>query len=135
MANSPVGLREDMLDRDEKFEDAGGGTHTPSSDGMTAKERAALTRRLLLKLDIRYADTNGLENSTNMRFRILPVLTLLFLCSFLDRTNVGNAKTYNLEKDVNMSDFQYETGLAVYYATYIAMWVPALPTSLIGAND
>jgi hypothetical protein len=48
------------------------------------------------------------------------VLTLLFLCSFLDRTNVGNAKTYNLEQDVHMSDIQYETGLAVYYATYIA---------------
>lgn len=48
------------------------------------------------------------------------MLTLLFLCSFLDRTNVGNAKTYNLEKDVGMTDFQYETGLAVYYATYIA---------------
>lgn len=63
------------------------------------------------------------RNPTNLSLRILPVLTMLFLCSFLDRTNVGNAKTYNLEKDLNMSDFQYETGLAVYYATYIGMWV------------
>jgi hypothetical protein len=121
-ANSPFESREkDALDQDDKFEDAGGGTNTPSSDGMTAKERAALTRRLLLKLDIRYADTNGIQNSTNMALRILPVLTLLFLCSFLDRTNVGNAKTYKLEADLHMTDFQYETGLAVYYATYIAM--------------
>ncbi len=51
--------------------------------------------------------------------RILPVLSLLFLCSFLDRTNVGNAKVYGLEKAVHMTDHQYEIGLTVFYATYI----------------
>jgi hypothetical protein len=57
---SPVASHEkDVLERDEKLEDAEG-TNTPSSDGMTAKERAALTRRLLLKLDIRYLSTDQL---------------------------------------------------------------------------
>jgi hypothetical protein len=51
--------------------------------------------------------------------RILPVLALLFLCSFLDRTNVGNARLYGFEQDVGMSDHQYDIGLAVFYATYI----------------
>jgi uncharacterized membrane protein YozB (DUF420 family) len=55
--------------------------------------------------------------------RILPVLALQFLCSFLDRTNVGNAKTYGLEASLKMTDFQYDTGLTVYYATYIARHV------------
>ncbi len=55
--------------------------------------------------------------------RILPVLALLFLCSFLDRTNVGNAKTYGLEASLKMTDYQYDTGLTVYYATYIARHV------------
>lgn len=42
----------------EKLDDAGG-IHTPSStDGLTPKERAALTRRLLLKLDLRYVEIN-----------------------------------------------------------------------------
>ncbi len=57
--------------------------------------------------------------------RILPILTLLFLCSFLDRTNVGNAKLYNLEADLNMADHQYDQGLAVFYATYIFSEVPS----------
>lgn len=48
------------------------------------------------------------------------MLALLFLCSFLDRTNVGNAKILGLEKDLNIDDSQYTHGLAVYYATYIA---------------
>lgn len=66
--------------------------------------RARMTRRILFKVDT----------------RVLPVLALLFLCSFLDRTNVGNAKIYGLEKDVGMTDLQYSQGLAVFYATYIA---------------
>ncbi|KAJ5885353.1 hypothetical protein N7495_009863 [Penicillium taxi] len=53
--------------------------------------------RLLLKLDM----------------RILPVLSLLFLCSFLDRTNVGNAKIIGLEADIQITDHQYQIGLAL----------------------
>lgn len=47
------------------------------------------------------------------------MLAVLFLCSFLDRTNVGNARLYNLEPDLRMTDRQYDIGLAVFYATYI----------------
>jgi hypothetical protein len=51
---TPAALREkDALERDEKFEDAG--DITPTSDELTAHERAALTRRILLKLDFRCA--------------------------------------------------------------------------------
>lgn len=54
----------------------------------------------------------------------------MFLCSFLDRTNVGNAKTYGLEKDLKMTDHQYDTGLTVYYATYIARQVFLSPSGV-----
>jgi hypothetical protein len=56
-------------------------------------------------------------------FRILPVLALLFLCSFIDRTNVGNAKILGLEADLHINDHQYAIGLCVFYATYIARYV------------
>ncbi|KAJ5772008.1 hypothetical protein N7520_002537 [Penicillium odoratum] len=68
-----------------------------------------LTRRLLLKLD----------------FRILPMLSLLFLCSFLDRTNVGNAKIIGLESDLNITDHQYDIGLTVFYLFYICSELPS----------
>ncbi|KAI1186641.1 major facilitator superfamily domain-containing protein [Nemania serpens] len=57
--------------------------------------------------------------------RILPVLALLFLCSFFDRTNVGNARLYGLENDIGITDHQYDVGLAVFYATYIFGEVPS----------
>ncbi|KAI0832241.1 MFS general substrate transporter [Hypoxylon sp. FL0890] len=68
-----------------------------------------LTRKVLWKLDT----------------RILPVLAVLFLCSFLDRTNVGNARLYNLEGDIGITDHEYDQGLAVFYATYILSEIPS----------
>ena len=59
---------------------------------------------------------------TNPLLRIIPVLALLFLCSFLDRTNVGNARILGLEADLHLSNSQYNQGLAVFYATYIARY-------------
>lgn len=59
---------------------------------------------------------------------VLPILALLFLCSFLDRTNVGNAKILGLEEDLGLSNLQYTQGLAVFYATYI---VSELPSNLV----
>ena len=56
-------------------------------------------------------------------YRILPVLALLFLCSFIDRTNVGNAKILGLEADLHINDHQYAIELCVFYATYIARCV------------
>lgn len=52
------------------------------------------------------------------------MLALLFLCSFLDRTNVGNAKIIGLEKSIHITDHQYDEGLVVFYATYIARLLP-----------
>lgn len=80
------------------------------------EHHARMTKSILLKTDT----------------RVLPILALLFLCSFLDRTNVGNAKIIGLEEDLGISNLQYNQGLAVFYATYIARsvvhWHPLLLT-------
>lgn len=52
-------------------------------------------------------------------------MALLFLCSFLDRTNVGNAKILGLETDIGLTNRQYNQGLAVFYITYIIRCVLA----------
>ncbi|KAF1954887.1 MFS general substrate transporter [Byssothecium circinans] len=68
-----------------------------------------LTRTVLWRMDV----------------RILPVLALLFLCSFIDRTNVGNAKILGLQSDTHMTDHEYAVGLCAFYATYIASELPS----------
>lgn len=83
-------------------------THVVEEDHDHDRHRhhARMTRNILFKVDT----------------RVLPVLSLLFLCSFLDRTNVGNAKIIGLVEDLDMTNLQYNQGLAVFYATYIARY-------------
>jgi len=69
----------------------------------------ALTRSLLLKLDT----------------RILPVFILLVLTSFLDRTNVGNAKVYGMNEELGLTDRQFQQGLVVFYPLYILAEIPS----------
>lgn len=39
--------------------------------------------------------------------KLLPLLTILYLLSFLDRTNIGNARLFGLEKDLGMKGLNY----------------------------
>ncbi len=50
--------------------------------------------------------------------------------SFLDRTNIGNAKLFNLQKDLNMpttgpNAIQYNHALAVFFPFYVAAEIPS----------
>ena len=49
---------------------------------------------------------------------MIPWLTLLYLVSFLDRTNVGNAKIEGLQEDLNITNSQYNLGLAIFFLVY-----------------
>jgi sugar phosphate permease len=77
-----------------------------SSDKGFSAER---TRVLLRKLD----------------WNIIPFLSLLYLLSFLDRTNVGNARLANLEADLHMSGLNYNVALAIFFPFYVAAEIPS----------
>jgi len=70
--------------------------------GLSDEERAAADRALLWKLDI----------------RLIPWLCFLYLISFLDRTNIGNAKIDGLAKDLHMTDGQYNAALSLFFISY-----------------
>ncbi|KAH9065315.1 major facilitator superfamily domain-containing protein [Lactarius vividus] len=57
--------------------------------------------------------------------RLLPILTLLYLLSFLDRSNIGNAKIDGLTTDLHVSPPAYNTALALYFIAYVTFEVPA----------
>ncbi|KAF8974760.1 MFS transporter [Flammula alnicola] len=78
-----------------------------SSDAMEAHRN--LTKRILFKLDC----------------HILPPLAILWLANFIDRSNVGNARIAGLEKDTHLVGNQFNTALAVFYVTYIAVELPS----------
>ncbi|EXJ80382.1 hypothetical protein A1O1_08526 [Capronia coronata CBS 617.96] len=67
------------------------------------------TKKLIRKLD----------------WALLPFLALLYLLSFLDRTNIGNARLAGLEMDLGMTGLDYNVALAVFFPFYVAAEVPS----------
>ncbi|KAK5136105.1 hypothetical protein LTR08_004155 [Meristemomyces frigidus] len=57
--------------------------------------------------------------------RLVPMLTLLYLLSFLDRGNIGNAKIEGLTEDLNMTGPEYNWALTAFFFTYCAFEVPS----------
>lgn len=58
-------------------------------------------------------------------YRLVPWLALLYLLSFLDRTNIGNANLFGLSANLGLSDSQYSACLAVFFAFYVLFEVPS----------
>ncbi|KAK0609575.1 major facilitator superfamily domain-containing protein [Bombardia bombarda] len=59
--------------------------------------------------------------------RLIPFLALLYLLSFLDRTNIGNARLDTLEKDLGIDPkgLKYNDALAIFFPFYVAAEVPS----------
>lgn len=57
--------------------------------------------------------------------RIIPFLGLLYLCSFLDRVNIGNAKLAGIVEDLKVSSSDYNVALSLFFVGYIIFEVPS----------
>ena len=49
---------------------------------------------------------------------LIPWLSLLYLLSFLDRTNIGNARLENMEFDLGMVEGDYNMALTIFFIGY-----------------
>ena len=59
--------------------------------------------------------------------KLVLFLALLYMLSFLDRSNIGNARIAGLETDLELSSSEYEWLLTAFYITYIAFeWMTLL---------
>lgn len=84
-----------------------------------------LDRKVVLKLDL----------------FLMPVMIIIFILLFLDRANIGNARVAGLQKDLRLTDFQFQTGnvhliyifgransisaLTITYVPYILIEIPS----------
>jgi MFS family permease len=58
-------------------------------------------------------------------FFIVSITMLLYLFSFLDRVNIGNARLYGLEKDLGLHGNQYQIAVSILFVTYLLSEVPS----------
>ncbi|KAI5475961.1 MFS transporter [Pseudohyphozyma bogoriensis] len=52
--------------------------------------------------------------------RVLTLVSALFMMSFLDRSNIGNAYTAGMATDIGLSSAQYQNLLTIFYVGYVA---------------
>jgi hypothetical protein len=94
----------DMKDDLSYLEELGDGNGTLPIQLSKAEEK-----RLLRRVDI----------------RLIPLLSILYLISFLDRGNVGNARVAGLTKDLRLSGTQYNIALTMFFIPYALFEVPS----------
>ncbi|KAL5342412.1 major facilitator superfamily domain-containing protein [Aspergillus crustosus] len=81
-----------------------------------------------------FADINEKALVRRLDYKLLPPLTILYLLSFLDRSNVGNARLEGLTDDVGMSGNQYLTeNHSPNLATLTLVW--GIITTLLGVVE
>lgn len=83
-----------------------------SEKGMSPENAGwgeADTKRLIRKID----------------WAIIPFVALLYLLSFLDRTNIGNARLDTIEEDLNLTGLKFNNALAIFFPFYVLAEVPS----------
>lgn len=104
-------------------------TTKPSSPSLT-NEKEAGTVQIVENSNVYnpHIDISGVDERKLLRkldIALIPWLSFLYLLSFLDRTSIGNAKLYNLEDDLHISDDQYLIALTIFFFSYSIFEVPS----------
>ncbi|KAI9056478.1 MFS general substrate transporter [Trametes sanguinea] len=73
--------------------------------------------------DLSEAQVKALYRKIDMR--LMPILTLMYLCSFLDRGNIGNAKLQGLTTQLHLTGNKYNIALTMYFIPYCLFECPA----------
>ncbi|OCK84018.1 MFS general substrate transporter [Lepidopterella palustris CBS 459.81] len=78
-----------------------------------------------------WADTSPISVELNKRVtekfdkHIIPWLFGFWLCSYIDRSNIGNARIDGLAKDLDLGADKFNIALCVFYVAYICVDVPS----------
>ncbi|KAL5342102.1 major facilitator superfamily domain-containing protein [Aspergillus crustosus] len=65
------------------------------------------------------------ELTNKIDLRVIPVLGMIYLVCFLDRTNIANARIAGLEEGLNMPPTGYNTCLWIFYIPFVLCEVPS----------
>ncbi|KAL5512608.1 hypothetical protein ACEPAG_3261 [Sanghuangporus baumii] len=76
---------------------------------QSLQNRSVAERRLLRKLDMRF----------------MPTIVLIYIMNYIDRTAITAARLKGLERDLGLSDTQYDTAIAILYVTYCTFQLPS----------
>lgn len=116
-------------------------THSPADTASTITPPTAATactdEKAFPPLQLRRTDTVSTTCSRpehhphhphllrRIDLRLVPILSALYLLCFLCRQNIGNAKTFHLSSDLDLSPQDYQLALTVFFFSYSVFDIPA----------
>ncbi|KAK8054314.1 hypothetical protein PG996_013615 [Apiospora saccharicola] len=72
-----------------------------------------------------YPDDKRKKVIRKVDMRLIPMLLFLYLITYLDKTNIGNAKIEGLLDSLNITGDQYNIALSIFFIPYILAEVPS----------
>ncbi|KAJ7173592.1 major facilitator superfamily domain-containing protein [Mycena filopes] len=79
-----------------------------TSSNTSSGDEIALDRAVRRKIDL----------------RLIPLITVLYLCCFLDRSNLGNARIAGMAEDLKLTGMRYQMAAAAFFITYSLLEIP-----------
>ncbi|PCH36563.1 MFS general substrate transporter [Wolfiporia cocos MD-104 SS10] len=67
--------------------------------------------------------------------RLLPTIIVIYLLNYIDRVAVTSARLQGLEQDLNLTGIQYNTVVAILFASYVPFQIPSNMSSFNGPGQ
>ncbi|RYP67946.1 hypothetical protein DL771_006979 [Monosporascus sp. 5C6A] len=118
----------------EEKAQSSGSSETPSIEGSNTPKAPIAEEKITIESQLeeeaegqRFDDKATKRLIRKIDWTLVPFLALLYLLSFLDRTNIGNARLAGLEVDLGMdtASLQYNVALSVFFPWYVAAEIPS----------
>ncbi|KAI1879224.1 hypothetical protein JX265_002178 [Neoarthrinium moseri] len=93
---------------------------------VTAKSSKSELHLQGVQAEVYSLDPQADRRLTNkIDLKVIPIMGLLYLICFLDRTNIANARLAGLEKGLNMPPAGFNTALWIFYIPFVLFEVPS----------
>ncbi|KAF8839408.1 MFS general substrate transporter [Paxillus ammoniavirescens] len=96
---------------------------TESYDEDIGAVRSESGDREVLRPEVRQAAERQLVRKLD--FRLLPTIVVIFLMNYIDRVAITAARLKGLEAELGLTDIQYDTVVAILYASYCPAQIPS----------
>ncbi|EWY80743.1 hypothetical protein FOYG_16671 [Fusarium oxysporum NRRL 32931] len=74
---------------------------------------------------VQYDEAEARRILRKVDYRVVPLLTIMYLIAFIDRANIGNAKIAGMNGELELTGRQYNIVLTVFFIPYALLEVPS----------
>jgi len=100
--------------------------HKANSDELSGEELATVDKGYT-DVDLHMSPEEERRILKKIDYRLVPILSLLYLVAFIDRSNIGNAKIAGLADDLHLEGLQYNIAVTMFFVTYGLFEVSSYP--------